>query len=168
MSAKGSISAVEASAEHEQLPVGNCTRTAQRYKGTQLVANETKIAAIRISTNGWEASVLHGLQVISMHSCRLHHYGVAIAQRGQRKVLRGEALSMPWTGCACSVPGLAMSLSQLAWTHQCDSIRASELCILDRTVRTASFCRLYYLMLSQISYTVCVVSHLRPALLLIV
>ena len=83
MSAKGSISAVEALAELEQLPVGNCTRTAQRYKGAQLVANETKIAAIRISTNGWEASVLHGLQVTSMRLYGLHYDDIAAAQPAQ-------------------------------------------------------------------------------------
>ena len=62
MSAKVSLDALEALAEHEPLPLANCTRTAPRFKGNQFVLNETKVAAIR-SANGWEASVLHGLQV---------------------------------------------------------------------------------------------------------
>ena len=63
MSAKVSLDALEALAEHEPLPLANCTRTARRFKGNQFVLNETKVAAIRISANGWEASILHGLQV---------------------------------------------------------------------------------------------------------
>jgi len=67
LSAKVSLDAVEALAEHEPLPLANCSRTAHRFRGNQFVKNETRVAAIRISTNGWEASVLHGLQV----SCSL-------------------------------------------------------------------------------------------------
>lgn len=63
VSAKVSLDALEALAEHELLPLANCTRTARRFKGNQFVLNETKVAAIRISANGWEASILHGLQV---------------------------------------------------------------------------------------------------------
>ncbi len=63
ISAKVSLDALEALAEHEPLPLANCTRTARRFKGNQFVLNETKVAAIRISANGWEASILHGLQV---------------------------------------------------------------------------------------------------------
>jgi len=63
MSAKVSLDALEALAEHEPLPLANCTRTARRFKGNQFVLNDTKVAAIRISANGWEASILHGLQV---------------------------------------------------------------------------------------------------------
>ena len=59
--------AVEAAAEHEQRPLAECTRTAQRCKGDHFVANETKIAAVRISANGWDASILHGLQVNPAH-----------------------------------------------------------------------------------------------------
>lgn len=65
LSADASSLAVEAGAEHEQRPLAECTRTAQRCKGDYFVANETKIAAVRISANGWDASILHGLQVNS-------------------------------------------------------------------------------------------------------
>lgn len=63
LSADGSNMAVEVAVEHEQGPLAECTRTAQRCKGDHFVANETKIAAVRISANGWDASILHGLQV---------------------------------------------------------------------------------------------------------
>ena len=63
LSAKVSLDAVEALTEHEPLPLANCTRTARRFRGNQFVMNETKVAAIRISANGWEAGILHGLQV---------------------------------------------------------------------------------------------------------
>ena len=65
LSADGSSMAVEAAAEHEQRPLAKCTKTAQRRKGDHFVANETKIAAVRISANGWDTSILHGLQVRS-------------------------------------------------------------------------------------------------------
>lgn len=68
MSAVSSSRAVAAAAEHEQWPWGNCTKTAQRCKGAQFVANETKIAAVRISANGWDASILNGLQVCHQES----------------------------------------------------------------------------------------------------
>ena len=65
LSADGSSMDAEAAAEPEQRPLTECTRTAQRCKGDHFVANETKIAAVRISANGWDASILHGLQVNS-------------------------------------------------------------------------------------------------------
>ena len=61
--------AVEAAADHEQQPLDECTRIAERCKGDHFVANETKIAAVRISANGWDASILHGLEV-NAATCR--------------------------------------------------------------------------------------------------
>ena len=63
VSAVGGSRGSATAAGHEQRPWVECTRTAQRCKGSDFVANETKIAAVRISANGWDASVLHGLQV---------------------------------------------------------------------------------------------------------
>ena len=49
-------------AEHEPLLMANCTRAAQRFRASHFVVNETKVAAVRISANGWEASILNGLE----------------------------------------------------------------------------------------------------------
>lgn len=68
LSAVGSSVAVEPPAsEHDQRPLAACTRTAERCKVEHFVANETKIAAVRISANGWDGSILHGLQVSSVN-----------------------------------------------------------------------------------------------------
>lgn len=66
ISAKSSLDALEALSEHEPLPLANCTRVARRFKGSHFVLNDTKVAAVRISANGWEANILHGLQVCYM------------------------------------------------------------------------------------------------------
>ena len=64
LSATAGMRVSEASwAEHEPLLLANCTRAAQRFRADQFVVNETKVAAVRISTNGWEASILNGLEV---------------------------------------------------------------------------------------------------------
>ncbi|KAL3159283.1 hypothetical protein ABBQ32_011245 [Trebouxia sp. C0010 RCD-2024] len=68
VSAVGSSRASAAAAGHEQWPWVKCTKAAQRCKGALFVANETKIAAVRISANGWDAGILHGLQEVIMSS----------------------------------------------------------------------------------------------------
>ena len=75
LSATACMRVSEASwAECEPLSMANCTQAAQRFRASHFVVNETKVAAVRISANGWEASILNGLEVsgFSMSSLSLN------------------------------------------------------------------------------------------------
>lgn len=68
MSARSSSDAAGAASGAEGLLLAPCTRTAQRFRGEGYLGNTTKVAAIRIGANGWEADIVAGLGVRRCHT----------------------------------------------------------------------------------------------------
>lgn len=71
MSAKTSADAASSEAQQPGLTLLECTRTAQRLRGDSIIGNTTKIAAVRIGANGWEADIIAGLGVSAV-LCELY------------------------------------------------------------------------------------------------